>query len=263
MIEEIFSKYGYEKELDQLKNSKDSSKHADVWLEMIAEIGSNFDNLLRDLAIDNNFIGKGKYPFDIVYDSDNENPLMFFILINISSKKISPDILVDFAKKYSSEIVPILKLMPLEVIDFQTEMIIALAKDFDWEHYINKFDEYESRKNNQKFKELINIIKTDLFIDQNPSKTYKPATDEQLIKLLLLGLEFTVEEIRGILNYDFSLREDATYLLKDIYCSDKDLLKVTYPIQKPAHILKYDDLFKFKDFLNQIPDHDIVLQLSV
>ena len=40
MIEEIFSKYGYDKELDQLKNSKDSSKHADVWLDELLTLGA-------------------------------------------------------------------------------------------------------------------------------------------------------------------------------------------------------------------------------
>ena len=53
--------------------------------------------------------------------------------------------------------------MPLEVIDFQTEMIITLAKDFDWEHYINKFDEYESRKNNQKIQRTYQYHKKPIY----------------------------------------------------------------------------------------------------
>jgi hypothetical protein len=263
MIDNILDKYGLSVYKEKLRNTKDATMHAMFWSEMLLEVEDQFEDLLIDLAINNDYISLKGYPYLLNSIPNNESVPLFFLLLQIHRIDIDKNVLIDFGNKYKSEIAPILKLAPFNIEELPLEFVNTLSKDIDWNHFVVNFDEYQSRKSNDKFKKIITEFKKDLFLEGNSNKTYKPVEEKHFIKLLLLGLTLEEDEIRDIFDYNTSLRKVAKDVLKDLYILDSIEFMKKYPIDKPKHILKYNDILDFKSYLEQIEAADLKLQLAL
>jgi len=180
-----------------LKSNNDYANHFSLWLDIFSDDLIDYDGLLKDICINNDYVSHKNYPFD-VENIENTQPnssvtpslvvigLFYFLvhneILSINEKRIVTKFKIEFATVYNSFD------SKMKLYSTNIELLKIIGDELNWDYLISTSynENLDHKKRNTLFiiQELLSLAT----LRTTKSKHYKPMTAMQFKDCISFGM---------------------------------------------------------------------------